>query len=313
MKSIHRKILKKTLPFILAAIFVLFLGAFLRLGTDSGLFHILGFLLIAIAVMVLTVIGNPIDRFKKQLEGLGYTTDALVTDLEKGVSYENIDLGTQFLISYGVFTKIISFQDVLWTYLDSAFQLHFIMKDNTETTVAVEALEIGKSIAKQMEKGCPWILFGYHEEVAQLREDNFEDLKQLYTRKLFECVVEGKLPENPLYPCNRTKPEDSDKASQKPSVSPYPVLPVIAPQDVKILDNSLSEYFTELVQLCKDYPEDIRIEFHAPAKAKEIASFERRNQLSLPVQLKDLLLISNGFSLDYDDFYSLEQIEYKKR
>lgn len=211
MKQIRHKILKKTVPVILPAVLVLILGAYLRIVTDAGVLHILSFLMIAIAVLVLSVVGNPISKFGQQLEQLGYTTEILATDLGKGVCYGNIDLGTQFLVNYGVFTKIISFQDVLWTYLDTANLLYLITKDNTEYTVSVESKEIALSIVKQMEKGCPWILFGYLEEVAQLRETDFEELKKLYTRKLFECVVQHKLPENPLYPLNRPKQDAAKK------------------------------------------------------------------------------------------------------
>ena len=311
MKQIRHKIRKKAVPVILPAIIVLILGAYLRIISGPGVLHVLSFWLIAIAVIVLMVVGNPINRFENQIVKLGYTTEILATDLGKGVSYGNIDLGTQFLVNYGVFTKIISFQDVLWTYLDTANLLHFITKDNIEYTVSVESKEIGASIAKQMEKGCPWILFGYLEEVAQLRETNFEDLKNLHTRKLFECVVQGKLPENPLYPLNRPKEDDTKESEpSKPAGAPYPVQQAMELQDVRVPDSSLSEYFTKLVQLCKDYPQEIRAEFYAPVKLKEIAAFEKRTKLTLPKQLKDLLQTTNGFSMNYDDFYSLQEIEY---
>ncbi len=315
MELIHikRKILKKAFPFILTAAAILIIGFILRLSSDSGVIRVVSYLLVLTAIATLTIIGNPLKKFRKQLEELGYTEKILKSDLEKGVSYKNTDVGTQFLVNYGVFTKVISFQDVLWTYMDTALLLHFILKDNTEYTVQVENKESGLYIVKQMEKGCPWILFGYHEEVAQLRESSFEDLKQLYTRKLFECVAEKKLPENPIYPSTRPKPDTDEKASdiqQNQSVPPYPVLPAIELQDVRIPDNNLSKCFTELVQLCKDYPENIHASFYAPVKAKDITSFEKRNGLSLPLQLKELLLFSNGFSVDYNDFFSLEQIEY---
>lgn len=312
MKQIRHKILKKTVPVILPAILMLMLGVYLRIVTDSSILRILSFLMIAITVMVLSVLGNPISKFEKQLEQLGYTTEILATDLGKGVSYGNIDLGTQFLVNYGVFTKIISFQDVLWTYLDTANLLHFITKDNIEYTVSVESKEIALSIVKQMEKGCPWILFGYLEEVAQLRETDFEELKELYTGKLLECVVQHKLPENPLYPLNRPTQDvaKESESSTEPFKPPYPVQQAMEIQNVRVPDSSLSEYFTKLVQLCKDYPEEIHGNFYAPAKSKEITAFEKRNKLSLPAQLKDLLLFSNGFSLKYDDYYSLQKIEY---
>ena len=309
MKIINKKILKKPLPIILSAIPTFFVGAILRIMTDSGLLHILAYLLIAIAVLVLTVVGNPIKKFKEQLKELGYTREILQTDLEKGVSYENIDLGNQFLVSYGLFTKVIFFGDVLWTYLDEEPCIHMIMKDNTECLIPVENLQVGQAIAKQMEKAFPFILFGYHDEVAQLREENFEDLKQLYTRKMFECVVKEELLAYAPYPSTRPKQEEL-KPEPEPQAPPYPSLPEIDLDEIRVPDNSLSEHFTELVTLCKAYPEEMNVTFHPPVKPKDIVAFERKHKLTLPTELKDLLLISNGLSLDYDDFYGLEEIEY---
>lgn len=309
MLALNKKILKKPLPIILSAIPVFLLGAILRIMTDSGLLHILGYLLIAIAVFVLTVVGNPIKKFKEQLNELGYTPEILKTDLEKGVSYENIDLGNQFLVSYGLFTKVIFFGDVLWTYLDDNSNIHMIMRDNREYVIPVENKWIGQDIAKQMEKAFPFILFGYHEEIANLRDENFEDLKQLYTRKMFECVVKEELPAYSPYPSTRPKQEASTPEPE-PQTPPYPQIPEIDLEEVKVPDNSLSEHFTELVALCKAYPNDINVTFHAPAKPKAIAAFEKKHKLSLPAELKDLLLFSNGFSLAYDDFYGLEEMEY---
>ncbi|MBR4084784.1 MAG: SMI1/KNR4 family protein [Lachnospiraceae bacterium] len=309
MVNLYKKILKKPLPIILSAILAFFLGAMFRIVTNSGLLHVLGFLLIAIAVLVLMVIGNPISKFEQQLKELGYTWEILQTDLEKGISYGNIDLGNQFLVSYGLFTKVIFFGDMLWTYLDEEPCIHMIMKDNTEHLIPVENLQIGQAIAKQMEKAFPFILFGYHEEIANLREENFEDLKQLYTRKMFECVVKEELPAYAPYPSTRPK-QEAPKPEPEPQAPPYPSLPEIDLDTVKVPDNSLSEYFTELVALCKAYPEDMNVTFHAPAKPKAIAAFEKKHNLTLPAELKDLLLFSNGFSLDFDDFYCLEEIEY---
>lgn len=309
MKRLNKKILKKPLPILLSAILVFFLGAILRIMTDSGALHILGYLLIAIAVLILTVVGNPIKKFEEQLKELGYTPEILQTDLEKGVSYENIDLGNQFLVSYGLFTKVIYFEDVLWTYLDEEPCIHMIMKDNTECLIPVENLQVGQAIAKQMEKAFPFILFGYHDEVAKLREENFEDLKQLYTRKMLECVVKEELPAYTPYPSTRTK-QEPPKPEPEPQTPPYPRIPEIDIEEVKIPDNSLSEHFTELVALCKAYPEEMNVTFHTPAKPKAIVAFEKKHKLTLPSELKELLLFSNGFSLDYDDFYGLEEIEY---
>lgn len=309
MNHINKKILKKPLPIMLSAIMVFFLGALFRIATDLGTLHIMGYLLIAIAVLVLTVVGNPIKKFEEQLKELGYTREILQTDLEKGVSYENIDLGNQFLVSYGLFTKVIYFGDVLWTYLDDSLNIHIILKDNSEHVIPVENKWIGQDIAKQMEKAFPFILFGYHEEVASLREENFEDLKQLYTRKMFECVVKEDLPAYAPYPSTRPK-QEAPKPEPEPVAPPYPNIPEIDLEEVKVPDNSLSEHFTELVALCKAYPEEMNVTFHTPAKLKDIAAFERKHKLTLPAELKDLLLISNGFSLDYDDFYGLEEIEY---
>lgn len=309
MKSLHKKILQKPLPIILSAIPVFFLGAILRIMTDSGALHILGYLLIAIAVLILMVIGNPIKKFEEQLKELGYTREILQTDLEKGVSYENIDLGNQFLVSYGLFTKVIYFGDVLWTYLDDTLNIHIILKDNSEHVIPIENKWIGQDIAKQMEKAFPFILFGYHDEVAQLREENFEELKQLYTRKMFECVVKEELPTYAPYPSTRPK-EEAPTPEPEPQTPPYPQIPEIDLDAVKVPDNSLSEHFTELVTLSKTYPEEMNVTFHAPANPKAIAAFEKKHKLTLPAELKDLLLISNGFSLDYDDFYGLEEIEY---
>ena len=309
MLELNKKILKKPLPIMLSAILVFFLGAMLRIMTDSGALHILGYLLIAIAVLILMVIGNPIKKFNEQLKELGYTREILQTDLEKGVSYENIDLGNQFMVSYGLFTKVIFFGDVLWTYLDDTSCIHMILKDNTEQVIPVEDKWVGQAIAKQMEKAFPFILFGYHEEVAQLREENFEDLKQLYTRKVLECLVKEELPEYAPYPSTRPN-QEAQKPEPELQAPPYPNLPEIDLEEVMIPDNSLSEHFTELVALSKAYPEEMNVTFHTPAKPKAIAAFERKHKLTLPAELKDLLLISNGFSLDYDDFYGLEEIEY---
>lgn len=309
MNHINKKILKKPLPILLSAILLFFLGAILRIMTASGALHILGYLLIAIAVLILMVIGNPIKKFDEQLKELGYTREILQTDLEKGVSYENIDLGNQFLVSYGLFTKVIYFGDVLWTYLDDTLNIHIILKDNSEHVIPIENKWIGQDIAKQMEKAFPFILFGYHDEVAALREENFEDLKQLYTRKMFECVVKEELPTYAPYPSTRPK-EEAPTPEPEPQTPPYPSLPEIDLEDVMIPNNSLSDHFTELITLCKAYPEEMNVTFHAPAKPKAIAAFERKHKLTLPAELKDLLLISNGFSLDYDDFYGLEEIEY---
>ncbi len=309
MNHINKKILKKPLPILLSAILLFLLGAILRIMTDSELLHILGYLLIAIAVLVLTVVGNPIKKFEEQLKELGYTREILQTDLEKGVSYENIDLGNQFLVSYGLFTKVIYFGDVLWTYLDDSLNIHIILKDNSEHVIPIENKWIGQDIAKQMEKAFPFILFGYHDEVAALREENFEDLKQLYTRKMLECVVKEDLPAYAPYPSTRPK-EEAPTPEPEPQTPPYPQIPEIDLDAVKVPDNSLSEHFTELVTLSKTYPEEMNVTFHAPANPKAIAAFERKHKLTLPAELKDLLLISNGFSLDYDDFYGLEEIEY---
>lgn len=310
MTKLYIRILKKHLPFILAAILNLVIGVLLRFSGSPGTSHTLGKLFLFIGFMILLITGNPIGRFKKQLEALGYTLELLVTDLKKGVSYKNMDLGTQFLVIYGIFPEIIFFGDVLWMYPDSDNRLHFVLKDGRETTVKAEDPLIGKCIAKQMEEAYPWILFGYHEEVAKLRGNNFEDLKELYTRKMFECVVEERLPKHAPYPSNRPKPQEA-KPESEPQIPPYPRLPKIALEDVKIPNNSLGKYFKELVELCQAYPEDIHAEFHAPATAKEIHGFEKRNKLSLPAELKDLLLISNGFSMGYDAFHSLEEIEYQ--
>ena len=310
MTGIRFKILKKHLPFILAAILNLVIGVLLRFSGSPGTSHSFSKLFLFLGFMILLITGNPIGRFKKQLEALGYTLELLITDLKKGVSYKNMDLGTQFLVIYGIFPEIIFFGDVLWMYPDSDNRIHFVLKDEKETVVKVEDPLIGKCIAKQMEEAYPWILFGYHEEVAKLRENHFEDLKELYTRKMFECVVEERLPKHAPYPSNRPKPQEV-KPESEPQIPPYPRLPKIALEDVKIPNNSLSEYFKELVELCKAYPEDIHTEFHAPTTAKEIQAFEKRNKLSLPAELKDLLLISNGFSLGYDAFHSLEEIEYQ--
>lgn len=307
MKIINKKILKKPLPIILSAIPTFFVGAILRIMTDSGTLHILGFFLIAIAVLALTVIGNPIKKFKVQLKELGYTPEILQTDLAKGVSYKNIDLGNQLLVSYGLFTKVIYFGDVLWTYLDDSLNIHMILNNNTEQVIPVEDKWVGQAITKQMEKAFPFILFGYHEEVAKLREENFEDFKQLYTRKMLECVVKEELPEYAPYPSTRPQQETPKPEPQTPT---YPNIPEITLEEVMIPDNSLSEHFTELVALCKAYPRDINVTFHAPTKAKDITAFEKKHKFSLPAEVKDLLLFSNGLSLDYDDFYGLEEIEY---
>lgn len=309
MLALYKKILKKPLPIILAAIPAFFVGAILRIMTDSGLLHILAYLLIAIALFVLTVVGNPIKKFEEQLKELGYTREILQSDLEKGVSYENIDLGNQFLVSYGLFTKVIYFGDVLWIYLDDTLNIHIILKDNSEHVIPIENKWIGQDIAKQMEKAFPFILFGYHEEIAALREENFEDLKQLYTRKMFECVVKEELPTYAPYPSTRPK-EEAPTPEPEPQTPPYPQIPEIDLEEVMIPDNSLSEHFTELVTLCKAYPEEMNVTFHPPVKPKDIVAFERKHKLTLPTELKDLLLISNGLSLDYDDFYGLEEIEY---
>ena len=275
MNHINKKILKKPLPILLSAILLFLLGAILRIMTDSGALHILGYLLIAIAVLILMVIGNPIKKFSEQLKELGYTREILQTDLEKGVSYENIDLGNQFLVSYGLFTKVIYFGDVLWTYLDDSLNIHIILKDNSEHVIPVENKWIGQDIAKQMEKAFPFILFGYHEEVAQLREENFEELKQLYTRKMFECVVKEDLPAYAPYPSTRPN-QEAQKPEPELQAPPYPSLPEIDLEEVIIPDNSLSEHFTELITLCKAYPEEMNVTFHAPAKPKAIAAFERK-------------------------------------
>ena len=309
MKNLNRKVLQKPFPIMLSAIMVFFLGALLRIAADLGTLHIMGYLLIAIAVLILTVVGNPIKKFEEQLKELGYTREILQTDLEKGISYENIDLGNQFLVSYGLFTKVIYFGDVLWTYLDDTLNIHIILKDNSEHVIPIENKWIGQDIAKQMEKAFPFILFGYHEEVAQLREENFEELKQLYTRKMFECVVKEELPAYAPYPSTRPN-QEAQKPEPELQAPPYPSLPEIDLEEVMIPDNSLSEHFTELVTLSKTYPEEMNVTFHAPAKPKAIAAFEKKHKLTLPAELKDLLLISNGFSLDYDDFYGLEEIEY---
>lgn len=313
MTKLYFKILKKQLPFLLLAILNLVLGAYLRFWGASDSTCSLGYLFLVLGVMLLLIIGNPISRFKKMLKALGYTIEILVTDLGKGVSYKNMDVGTQFLVKYGHFPEIIFFGDVLWTYLDSDNYMHFILKDDIETMIKVEDPLTGKCIAKQMEEAYPWILFGYVEDIAKLRDGNFEELEQLYTRKMFECVAEGNLPQNSPYPSNRPKPDAAKdtQTKQEPLLKLCPELQEIPPEDVNIpADNSLREYFTELITLCKAYPKDINVTFYAPAKVKDITSFEKRFKLTLPSQLKDLLLISNGFSLGYDDFYSLEEIEY---
>lgn len=294
---------------MLAVVILFVLSLLMRLYADTALIRILSYLSILTAVTINIIAGSPLSRFKKQLDKLGYTEEVLITDLQKGFSCKNIDVGTQFLVSYGVFTKITSFGEVLWVYIDSACKMHFIMKDNRELLIPVEDFQTGKSIVKQMEKAYPWILFGYREEVDKLRNDNFEELKQLYTRKMFQCVVDGELPENPPYPSSKPKSQPAEP-EKKETVPPYPRLTKIALEDVKIPDSSLSEYFTELVQLCREHSDEINSEFHAPAKARDIFAFEKRNRLSLPSQLKELLMFSNGFSLNYDSFYSLEEIEY---
>lgn len=184
-----------------------------------------------------------------------------------------------------------------------------IMKDNKEILVPVANLQIGQAIAQQMEKAFPYILFGYLEDAAKLRKENFEEFKQLYTRKMFECVVKKELSEYEPYPSTRPKQNTYETEPKKPEPA-YPKIPEIDIEQVKIPNNSLSEIFAKIIQLCKDFPKDVNTTFHVPAKAKDIASFEKKYQLSLPIELKDLLLFSNGFSLNFDDFYSLEEIEF---
>lgn len=121
--------------------------------------------------------------------------------------------------------------------------------------------------------------------------------------------MKKELPEYAPYPSTRPKAE-VPKAEPEPQAPPYPRLPEIDLDEVKVPDNSLSEYFTELVALCKAYPKDMNVTFHAPANPQSITAFEKKHKLSLPAELKDLLLFSNGFSLAYDDFYGLEEIEY---
>lgn len=124
--------------------------------------------------------------------------------------------------------------------------------------------------------------------------------------------MKKELPEYAPYPSTRPKAE-VPKAEPEPQAPPYPRLPEIDLDEVKVPDNSLSEYFTELVALCKAYPKDMNVTFHAPANPQSITAFEKKHKLSLPAELKDLLLFSNGFSLAYDDFYGLEEIVFSKK
>lgn len=271
--------------------------------------RILSYTAIIAAVIILTLTGNPSDSLKKQLSQLGYTEDILAADIAKGFSCGNADVGTQFLVSYGIFTRIIFFGDVLWTYADDSLAMHFIMKGNTEHTVRIGDSADVRAIAKQIEKAYPWILFGYMEEIEKLRNENFSDLEQLCTQKMFQCVIDGKLPENQPYPSSRPK-QHTPPPKQEPVTPPYPSLPEVSIDEIRIPDGELSGYFAEIIRLCKEYPHEITWEFHAPVSAKEIASFEKRNKLTIPDQLKELLMFSNGFSISYDNFYSLEEIEY---
>lgn len=304
-----RKIIRKTLPVTLAVVILIILSLLIRLSAYTALTIILSYLLMLAAVTLNIIAGSPFSIVKKQLEERGYTEEVLQTDLQKGFSCKNIDVGTQFLVSYGVFTKIISFGDVLWVYIDSACKMHFILKDNRELLIPVEDFQTGKSIVKQMEKAYPWILFGYRDEIEQLRNDNFEDLKQLYTRKMFQCVVDGKLPENHPYPSNKPKSQPAEP-EKKDTAPPYPQIPELPLENVKVPDNSLNDYFKELTELCRNYPDELNYTFHAPVREKDITAFEKRNKLKLPQQLKELFMFSDGFSFNYDNFYSLEEIEY---
>lgn len=303
-----KKILKKALPVLLAAAVMLVLGLVLRLGTESVLGKGASYMLVLAAVVMFTVVGNPFEKVRKQLEEPGYTQEILESDLEKGFSCKNMDVGTQFLVSYGLFTKIIPFGDVLWMYIDTESVLHFIMKDKRELLAKAESPEEGGMIAKQMEKSYPWIIFGYLEEIEKLKNENFDDLEQLYKRKMFQCVVDGKLPESYPYPSSKPKQEEPKQEEEK--AVPYPEIPEIGLDDVRIPDSGLSDYFREMTELCREYGSEFSYTFHAPVREKDIIVFEKRHRLKLPKELKELLMFSNGFSLDYDDFYGLEEISF---
>lgn len=307
MDSIHKKIRRKLFPLILVSVLLLISGFMIRLSSDAMIVRISSYLIAAAAIVMITIIGNPEKKLKSRLEELGYTDEILISDLAKGFSCGNIDVGTQFLLSYGMFTKLIFFGDVVWTYADSSMLLHFIMKDNTEVTVRVENAADAHAIAKQMEKAYPWILFGYREEIEKLRTENPADLEQLYTRKMFQCVIDGELPENSPYPSNKPRPQEPEKKETAP---PYPRLPETELENITIPDSSLSGYFAEIIRLCKEYPDELNCTFHAAAKKKDISAFENIYKLKLPSQLKELLMFSNGFSLSYDDFFGLEEIGY---
>lgn len=79
----------------------------------------------------------------------------------------------------------------------------------------------------------------------------------------------------------------------------------------KIPENSLTEEIKELVELCRKLEPDYggrAFSFAPPASEEEIADWERKNGISIPESYKDWLRFSNGSVIDWDCFYSLEQL-----
>ena len=75
-----------------------------------------------------------------------------------------------------------------------------------------------------------------------------------------------------------------------------------------------AEFYEEmklLVHLAKNYPDDVELQLFAPVSDEEIDGFEKRTNIKLTDELRDLYKFTNGFSLSVAnlDICTLDQVE----
>lgn len=159
------------------------------------IFFGLVFLLGGLWLLLSFIFGSYKRGFRKTMQKAGVREEELVYDMQYATHLKQADLGRRYAVLYGVTTRLIVYDKVVWAYLSilrtrhmlygviptgttKSSSIRFVTRDHGNIKHGVRSEKRGQEILQHLSKAAPHILVGYDEKLRALETDNFAQLVQ---------------------------------------------------------------------------------------------------------------------------------------
>ncbi len=128
----------------------------------------------------------------KYMREYGLSESEVGSDLTYGLHKKHIDIGKKYVMLYSTTCALLSYDQLLWTYVmitttkhrtygiptgtTRTYQVFFVMRNQKTFNISVKDEPEGQDIVAAISEMAPHVICGYHEDLSEMVKKNFAQL-----------------------------------------------------------------------------------------------------------------------------------------